>query len=100
GAAPRGRRTRARGRAAESSCGEGGIRTREPFGYPLSKRAHSATMRPLQRRDYRAYGARRDRHELSAAPGGEGGIRTREAFAYRFSRAAPSTTRTPLHAQV
>src|SRR5256885_8491754 len=31
-------------------CGEGGIRTREPFGYPLSKRAHSATMRPLPTR--------------------------------------------------
>src|SRR5436190_23279964 len=30
--------------------GEGGIRTREPFGYPLSKRAHSATMRPLPTR--------------------------------------------------
>src|SRR4051812_25859807 len=34
----------------DSISGEGGIRTREPFGYPLSKRAHSATMRPLPTR--------------------------------------------------
>src|SRR4051794_38116710 len=80
----------------DSTSGEGGIRTREPFGYPLSKRAHSATMRPLPTRlrslrSLRLAGSLTSKHFVPSRPAGDEG----PDCTYGFTRRGKAATRSP-----